>query len=119
MAHRQAYTFLCLTTKICTPLVLSIYFNKAIMNSLTTLMCHFEFYGYFNLARQSRPPFLLRFLEQALSPVPPNACTRSALYAMSDRQVPPGLTCLRLRVHRSRTSHSDHMANQGRTNFSG
>ena len=74
------------------------------MISPTTLMCHFEFYDYSNLA---------------LSPVPPNACMGSALYATGDRQVSPGLTCLRLRVHRSRTSHSDHMANQGRTNFLG
>ena len=88
VAHRQAWTFLCLTTEICTPLVLSIYFNKAIMIPPTTLMCHFEFYGYSNLAYQSRPPFLLGFSEQALSLVPPNACMGSTLYATGDRQVP-------------------------------
>ena len=58
------------------------------MVSPTTLMCHFEFYDYSNLASQSRPPFLLGFPEQALSPVPPNACMGSALYATGDRQVP-------------------------------
>ena len=71
------------------------------MISPTTLMCHFEFYGYSNLASKNRPPLLLRFLEQALSPVPPNTCMGSALYVTGDRQVPLGLTCLRLRVHRS------------------
>ena len=55
------------------------------MISPTTLMCHFEFYGYSNLASQSRPPFLPRFSEQALSPVPPNTCMGPALYATGDR----------------------------------
>ena len=89
------------------------------MISPTTLTCHFEFYGYSNLASQNRPPFLPGFSEQALSLVSPNACMGSTLYAMGDRQAPPGLPYLRLRVHRPCTSHSDHMANQGRTNFSG
>ena len=101
--------------------VLPLYFqfNKAVMISPTTLMCHFEVYCYSNSISQNWPPFLPRFLEQALSLVPPNACMGSALYATGDRQVPPGLTYPRLCVHRSRTSHSDHMANQGRTNFAG
>ena len=89
------------------------------MISPTTLMCHFEFYGYFNLARQSRPPFLLGFSKQALSPIPPNMCMGSALYAMGDRQVLSGLTCVFLRVHKLRTSHSDRKTNQGHTNLSG
>ena len=50
------------------------------MISPSTLMCHFEFYGYSNSASKSQPPPLLRFSEQALSPVPPNTCMGSVLY---------------------------------------
>ena len=55
------------------------------MISPTTLMCPFDFYGYSNLASKSQPPLLS---EQDLSPVPPNMCMGSALYATGDRQVP-------------------------------
>ena len=89
------------------------------MISPTTLMCHLEVHYYSNLTSQNQPPFLPGFSEQALSLVPPNACMRSALYAAGDRQVPSGLTCLRLRVHRLRSSHSNHKTNQGHTNLSG
>ena len=85
------------------------------MISPTTLMCHFEFYDYSNLASKSQPPFLLQFLEQALSPVPPNVCMGSALYATGDWQVLSGLTCVFLRVHK----HSDRKTNQGHTNLLG
>ena len=67
--------------------------------------------GYSNSTSQNRPPFLPGFLEQALSPVPPNVCMGSTLYAAGDRQVPSGLICLRLRVHRLCSSHFDHKTN--------